>query len=115
MILCEICQCPIHWPVNYPIIMTTQMVHDGCLLRQKLSQISEIIVTWDSYQGHQACWYYPELFKQIAAVLNINLINNHNPLPRECEFKEQCGRYRRTLYFERINDDSDWFSHGNAD
>lgn len=61
---------------------------------EKLQQIQQVILEWDNKQGHDRCWYYPDLFQRIAAIVGVQL--THTPqLPTRAEFEEGCRRYQR--------------------
>lgn len=64
---------------------------------EKLSKIKQIVLLWDSKEGHDRCWYYPELFKEIAQVLEIEL-NKSPQLPTLEEFKEGCCKYQKEQF-----------------
>jgi hypothetical protein len=51
------------------------------------------IETWLAKQGHDRCWYYPEIFHRIAALLDIP-VPSHPILPPLTEFKRGCERYQ---------------------
>ena len=40
---------------------------------EKLTQIRSVVQEWANKQGHDRCWYYPDLFRQIAAILELEL------------------------------------------
>lgn len=53
----------------------------------------EILQFWVDQQGHNRCWYYPELFKQLVDLYGIELTVNPSLPPRH-EFEEGCRRYQ---------------------
>lgn len=59
----------------------------------KIQKITSILIDWDEKRGHDACWFYPEIFKQIADVLEIELKNPQPEISR-AEFKEGCRQFQ---------------------
>lgn len=64
---------------------------------QKLSRIEHLVQEWMDKQGHERCWYYPDLFRQIADVLEIEA-NIAPALPPREEFEHGCRRYQDEEY-----------------
>lgn len=58
----------------------------------------DIVKEWVGQQGHDRCWYYPELFRKLAALFGLE--NADRKLPPREEFKEGCHRYQREEYGE---------------
>lgn len=65
----------------------------------QLLRIRELIQLWMDKQGHDSCWYYPDIFEQIRDVLNMKMDNKANI--SRAEFEEGCRRYQKELY-ERV-------------
>jgi len=59
----------------------------------KLEQIRQVILEWDGKTGHDRCWYYPDLFKKIADILDIKLTQTP-ALPSRGEFEDGCRQYQ---------------------
>lgn len=56
-----------------------------------------IIKEWINKQGHDRCWYYPDLFNELISIFQIK--SNKNPcLPPLMEFKNGCERYQKEEY-----------------
>lgn len=56
----------------------------------------QIIQSWVNKRGHDRCWYYPDLFRQLADLFGIE---TQDPgLPPEEEFRAGCERYRKEEY-----------------
>jgi hypothetical protein len=65
-------------------------------LRAKNSQAKDLIEEWVSQQGHNQCWYYPDLYRKLAALLEIKGADPN--LPPLSEFKEGCIKYQHEIY-----------------
>ncbi|MDZ4256092.1 MAG: hypothetical protein U1C71_00650 [archaeon] len=68
----------------------------------KFDQAKRIIQEWVDQQGHERCWYYPELFNQLMEVFDIRSTKEKKLPPLE-EFKEGCRRYQKEEY--HLDDD----------
>lgn len=64
---------------------------------KKEEQIRKILQEWVDKQGHDRCWYYPELFLEICKILEITP-SKEPKLPPEEEFKLGCDKYRGEQY-----------------
>ena len=64
---------------------------------QKIEETRTIIQEWLDKQGHERCWYYPDLFNKLAKVLEIKPTKNPS-LPLKEEFKKGCERYQEEEY-----------------
>jgi len=62
----------------------------------KVEKIKSIIYEWTNKQGHESCWYYPDVFHQIANIVGIK-VGTPAVIPRE-EFCKGCKRYQEDLY-----------------
>lgn len=61
-----------------------------------MSQINEakqLLQSWVDQQGHNRCWYYPEIFTKLAALFDIKMTVEPSLPPRE-EFEAGCRRYQ---------------------
>lgn len=58
-----------------------------------MDEIKAIVQTWLDKQGHDRCWYYPELFNQLAEKLNLSQ-RAPSELPPRKEFELGCKRYQ---------------------
>ena len=64
---------------------------------EKVQKAKLIIQEWIDKQGHERCWYYPDLFKQLLEVLEVSPTKNPALPPLE-EFKKGCERYQEEEY-----------------
>ena len=63
---------------------------------EKCKKAEAIILEWSNKQGHDRCWYYPDLFRKLAGIFELNLQPGSLP-PRE-EFEAGCRRYQSEEY-----------------
>lgn len=56
-----------------------------------------VIQEWVDKQGHERCWYYPELFNRLVGVLGIT-VNVPPQLPSLTEFQAGCKKYQEEQY-----------------
>ena len=67
------------------------------MLEEKLNKIKDLISEWDAKTGHDRCWYFPDLFRKIAEIVEVKL-TNHSELPLREEFEEGCRKYQEEEY-----------------
>ena len=60
----------------------------------KLEQIRTLVQEWVDKKQHDRCWYYPEIFRSIAEILNVTPTG---PVDRvtEPEFRGGCDRFTK--------------------
>jgi transcriptional regulator with XRE-family HTH domain len=63
----------------------------------RLEMAKTVLAEWQNQQGHNACWYYPDVFNSLCAILGVES-KQPKSLPPEEEFKRGCRRYRREIY-----------------
>lgn len=63
---------------------------------QVCEKVKNIIEEWINKQGHDRCWYYPDLFKKLAVIFNIE--NKQVLLPSREEFEKGCELYQDEQY-----------------
>lgn len=63
----------------------------------KLSEVAILVQSWLNKQGHERCWYYPELFNHLAAALGLKATVAPGLPPRQ-EFERGCDRYQAEQY-----------------
>jgi hypothetical protein len=66
-------------------------------LRDENTQVRAVIQSWLDQQGHNRCWYYPELFRQLVQILHLTM-TVEPALPPRCEFRAGCQRYEGEEY-----------------
>lgn len=60
-------------------------------------EAKQIIQEWVDKQGHDRCWYYPELFLKLADIFDVKM-GVEPKLPPRTEFEEGCKRYQNDEY-----------------
>ena len=61
------------------------------------SEVRQIVQSWLDKQGHDRCWYYPEIFTELSRALDLRGVKPPQ-LPSLAEFKAGCERYQREQY-----------------
>lgn len=69
-------------------------------LEEKARQARIIIQEWVGKQGHDRCWYYPDIFMKLAKVFDVKY-SRELRLPPLKEFKTGCERYQEEEYRDR--------------
>jgi hypothetical protein len=62
-----------------------------------LDQARALLQGWVDKQGHDRCWYYPEVFRELAALLGVKATVPEG-LPPRPEFEVGCRRYQDEEY-----------------
>ncbi len=65
--------------------------------RRKYDEARAALQEWVHQQGHDRCWYYPDIFKRLAEILGVEASKNP-ALPSLEEFKQGCRRYQEEEY-----------------
>jgi hypothetical protein len=86
----------IFWLMDAIVELDFEKIDDS----QKLEEIRQITQSWLDQQGHNRCWYYPELFQKLATVLNLK-IEVDPSLPPKSEFEEGCKKYQQEEYGDK--------------
>lgn len=63
----------------------------NCLSARKTIQ------EWADLQGHDRCWYYPDLFQKLVKAFGVTASKSPQLPPRK-EFEEGCKRYQEEEY-----------------
>ena len=61
--------------------------------KEKLEKAKQLIQKWVDKQGHDRCWYYPEIFEELKELFDIKTPKEPKLPPLE-EFKKGCKRYQ---------------------
>ena len=72
---------------------------------EKLAQVRGILQAWLDKQGHERCWYYPDLFRQLAGVVGV-AAKLEPALPPLEEFQEGCRRYQLEEFSTKEKDEA---------
>jgi hypothetical protein len=62
-----------------------------------LQQTKDLLQSWVDKQGHDRCWYYPEIFEQLCKLFEV-VPTNYKRLPSRKAFEEGCRRYQDLQY-----------------
>ncbi len=61
---------------------------------ERVIETKNILQEWADQQGHERCWYYPDLFHRLIALHEVEA-KTEPCLPPLDEFKRGCERYQR--------------------
>jgi len=64
---------------------------------EKCKEAKQIVQNWVDQQGHERCWYYPELFEKLVVLFDVQMTVDPS-LPPRCEFEAGCKRYQNKEY-----------------
>ena len=64
---------------------------------KKYNNAKQIVQEWADMQGHDRCWWHPDLFKRLAKVFDIEPSRDPE-LPPLKEFKKGCEQYQQEQY-----------------
>lgn len=67
---------------------------------KKKRKIRKLIQKWVNKQGHDACWYYPDIFEEIMSVLKMKKIKKK--LPTIEKFDKGCKQYQKEIFKMKI-------------
>lgn len=59
-----------------------------------------LLAEWAGKQGHDHCWYYPDVFRRLAEVLGVD-VSGPADLPPRHEFEQGCVRFQNEEYGRR--------------
>jgi hypothetical protein len=59
----------------------------------RLAEARRILQEWLDRQGHDRCWYYPDVFTRLAGCLDVTATVGPG-LPPRAEFEAGCRRYQ---------------------
>lgn len=65
-------------------------------IEQRFNEARNVIQEWVDKQGHDRCWYYPDLFRKLAEIFEVKYTDPG--LPPLDEFKKGCERYQDEEY-----------------
>lgn len=63
----------------------------------KLEEAKAVLQEWADKQGHDRCWYYPEIFRKLCEIMGVTITKDMN-LPPRAEFNMCCEQYEREVY-----------------
>lgn len=68
---------------------------------EKLEQAKIVLQEWLDKQGHDRCWYYPEIFSKLVDILEVKATKDPSLPPRK-EFEEGCKKYQQEQYEQNL-------------
>ena len=66
-------------------------------LEKKYNEAKQVVQEWADMQGHDRCWWHPDLFKRLMKIFEINPSRDPALPPLE-EFKRGCEQYQKEQY-----------------
>jgi hypothetical protein len=69
-------------------------------IEEQYVKAKAVVEKWNNKTGHDCCWYYPELFKELAEIFGIPPQNQS--LPSREEFENGCKRYQDEIYANQL-------------
>lgn len=64
---------------------------------RKCDEAAAVLQEWTDKQGHNRCWYYPELFRRLCQIYGVTP-SKEPLLPPLEEFKGGCHQYQCEEY-----------------
>ena len=65
--------------------------------QEKVDEAKKLLQEWIDKQGHDRCWYYPDIFRKLINLFDITS-KKERLLPPLEEFKQGCKRYQEKEY-----------------
>lgn len=69
-------------------------------LEKMLRASRTLLQNWTSKQGHERCWYYPDVFDQLHVTLGLELPARRPTIPQD-QFEAGCLEFQRSEYAKR--------------
>ncbi len=63
----------------------------------KTIKAKQLLQEWVDQQGHDRCWYYPEIFEKLVELFEVKA-SVPVSLPPLSQFKQGCERYQQKEY-----------------
>lgn len=60
-----------------------------------------ILQDWLDKQGHERCWYYPDLFEALAKLHGVTMKESPS-LPARAEFEAGCKKYQEEEFGKSV-------------
>ncbi len=67
--------------------------------KEQLEEVKKIVQESIEKQGHERCWYHPDLFQRLIEVLEVKPMGKPSLPPRK-EFEQGCKKYQDEQYKE---------------
>lgn len=65
-------------------------------MNDREAQAKRALLDYIHKQGHDACWYYPDIFNELCIIFDIPIPKRI--LPPRAEFKFGCEKFRDEMY-----------------
>ena len=65
--------------------------------KEQLEEVKRILQEAIEKQGHERCWYHPDLFQRLIDLLEIKTTKDLCLPPRK-EFEQGCKKYQEEQY-----------------
>lgn len=69
----------------------------------KVAEAKRLLQEWVNKQGHERCWYYPEIFRPLAELFGIEMTVDPQRPPRS-EFEGGCTKFQDEEYKSGSNE-----------
>lgn len=70
--------------------------YSGWRMHVAVLEVRAAVEEWAGKQGHDHCWYYPDIFNRIAQIVGAEA--RSGDLPPRLEFEAGCKRYQDEEY-----------------
>ncbi len=77
--------------------LEVRLREENARLQRENDAARELVQSYVDRQGHDCCWYLPELFDPLAEALGIKARHPQN-LPSKEEFCRGCTKYQAQVY-----------------
>ena len=71
------------------------------MLKAKLADVRWVINGWIAKEGEEQCHYFPEIFRLIAHILNIDVPDHILNLPPREKFEAGCTQFQDDAYAKK--------------
>ncbi|MBI4174167.1 MAG: hypothetical protein HY517_00855 [Candidatus Aenigmarchaeota archaeon] len=66
-------------------------------MERKFNEAKKVVQEFADMQGHDRCWWHPDLLNRLAEIFEIKSLKDLELPPLE-EFKRGCEQYQREQY-----------------
>lgn len=65
---------------------------------EALSAARQVLTGWAGKQGHERCWWHPEILEELCGILGVDVGHTTPLLPSRDEFELGCKRFQDGQY-----------------